>query len=49
MELNKSNQDQKMEVETIKKKTQREIIMKIEILGKKTGTIDMSIRKEYKT
>ena len=41
MELNKTIQDLKMEVETIKK-TQREIL-EIEILGKKSGTIDVSI------
>jgi wobble nucleotide-excising tRNase len=42
MELNKTIQDLKMEVETIKK-TQRETIVWIEILGKKSGTIDVSI------
>jgi predicted nucleic acid-binding Zn-ribbon protein len=35
-------QDLKMEVETIKK-TQRETTLKIETLGKKSGTIDASI------
>jgi chromosome segregation ATPase len=43
MELNKSIQDLKMEVETIKK-TQRETTLEIEILRKKSGTRDMSIR-----
>ena len=42
MELNKTIQDLKMEVETIKK-TQRETTLEIEILGKKSGTIDVSI------
>jgi predicted nucleic acid-binding Zn-ribbon protein len=42
MELNKSIQDLKMEVETIKK-TQRETTLEIETLGKKSGTIDTSI------
>jgi hypothetical protein len=32
-----------MEVEIIKKKKQREITLDIEILGKKSGTIDASI------
>jgi hypothetical protein len=45
-ELNKTIQDLKTEVETIKK-SQREITVKIEIeievLGKKSGTIDVSI------
>jgi hypothetical protein len=41
-ELNKTIQDLKMEVETIKK-SQRERAMEIEILGKKSGTIDVSI------
>jgi uncharacterized protein YlxW (UPF0749 family) len=40
IELNKTIQDLKMEVETIKK-TQRETTLEIEILGKKTGTIDV--------
>jgi prefoldin subunit 5 len=43
MEFNKSIQDLKMEVETIKK-SQRETGIEIEILGKKSGTIDASIR-----
>jgi hypothetical protein len=42
MELNKIIQDLKMEAETIKK-TQRKTTLEIEILGKKTGTIDVSI------
>jgi chromosome segregation ATPase len=42
MELNKTIQDLKMEVETIKK-TQRKTTLKIETLGKKSGTIDASI------
>jgi hypothetical protein len=42
MELNKTIQDLKMEVETIKK-PQRERILEIEILGKKSGIIDASI------
>jgi septal ring factor EnvC (AmiA/AmiB activator) len=41
-ELNKTIQDLKMEVETIKK-SQRETTLEIEILGKKSGTIDASI------
>jgi prefoldin subunit 5 len=42
MELNKAIQYLKMEVETIKK-TQRETTLEIEILGKKSGSIDVSI------
>jgi predicted nucleic acid-binding Zn-ribbon protein len=42
MELNKTIQDLKLEVETIKK-TQREKIPEIEILGNKSGTIDARI------
>jgi hypothetical protein len=42
MELNKTIQDLKMEVETIKK-TQKETTLEIETLGKKSGTIDASI------
>ena len=42
MELNKTIQDLKMEVETIKK-TRRETTLEIEIFGKKSGTIDLSI------
>ena len=41
-ELNKTIQDLKMEVETIKK-TQRETTLEIENLGKKLGAIDASI------
>jgi hypothetical protein len=43
MEMNKTTQDLKMEVETIKK-TQRETTLRIENLGKKSETIDSSIR-----
>jgi chromosome segregation ATPase len=43
MELNKIIQDLKREVDTIKK-TQRETALEIETLGKKSGTIDESIR-----
>jgi hypothetical protein len=42
MELNKAIQDLKMEVKTIKI-TQRETTLKIEILGGRSGTINMSI------
>jgi prefoldin subunit 5 len=42
MELNKTIQDLKREVETIKK-TQRETTQEIATLGKKSGTIDVSI------
>jgi hypothetical protein len=42
MELNKTIQDQKREIETIKK-TQRETTLEIENLGKKSGTVDVSI------
>jgi prefoldin subunit 5 len=41
-ELNKTIQDLKMEVETIKK-SERETTLEIEILGKRSGTIDASI------
>ena len=41
-ELNKTIQDLKMEVETMKK-SQRETTPEIEILGKRSGTIDASI------
>jgi prefoldin subunit 5 len=41
-ELNKTIQDLKMELETIKK-SQKETTLEIEILGKKSGTIDASI------
>jgi prefoldin subunit 5 len=40
--LNKTIQDLKREVETIKK-TQRKTTLEIETLGKKSGTIDASI------
>jgi hypothetical protein len=40
--LNKSTQDLKREIETIKK-TQGETTLEIESLGKKSGTIDVSI------
>jgi hypothetical protein len=42
MELNKTTQDQKMGVETLKK-TQRKSTLEIEIPKKKSGTIDASI------
>jgi hypothetical protein len=42
MELNKPIHDLKMEVETMKK-SQRETTPEIEILGKKSGTIDAGI------
>jgi prefoldin subunit 5 len=42
MDLNKTIQDLKRKVETIKK-TQRETTLEIETLGKKSGTIDVSI------
>jgi hypothetical protein len=42
MEWNKTIQDLKMEIETMKK-TQRETNLEIEILGKKSGNIDASI------
>ena len=42
MELNKTMQDLKREIETIKK-TQSETALEIETLGKKSGTIDTSI------
>jgi hypothetical protein len=41
-ELNKTIQDLKMEVETMKK-SQRETTLEIENLGKKSGAIDVSI------
>jgi hypothetical protein len=41
-ELNKSIQDVKMEIETIKK-SQRETTLEIEILGKRSGVIDLNI------
>jgi hypothetical protein len=42
MELNKTTQDLKMEVETINK-TQRDTTKEIETLGKKSGNIGVSI------
>ena len=48
MELNKTIQDLKMEVGTMKK-TQRETTLEIETLGKKSGTIDArASATEYK-
>jgi uncharacterized coiled-coil DUF342 family protein len=44
MELNKTIQDLKRKVDTIKK-TQSEATLEIETLGKKSGTIDASISK----
>ena len=44
MELNKTIQDLKMEVETIEK-TQRETTLEIETLGKKSGTISNRIKE----
>jgi prefoldin subunit 5 len=41
-ELNKTIQDLKMEIETIKK-SQRETTLEIENLGKRSGVIDASI------
>jgi prefoldin subunit 5 len=41
-ELNKTFQDLKMEIETIKK-SQRKTTLEIENLGKKSGVIDASI------
>jgi hypothetical protein len=42
MELNKTIQDLKREVETTKK-TQSEATLEIETLGKKSGTMDVSM------
>ena len=42
MDLNKTTQDLKMKVETMKK-SQRKTTLEIETLGKKLGTIDVSI------
>jgi predicted nucleic acid-binding Zn-ribbon protein len=42
MELNKTTQDLKREVHTIKK-TQRKAMLEVETLGKKSVTIDASI------
>jgi prefoldin subunit 5 len=47
MELNKTIQDLKREVETIKK-TQRETTLEIEILGKKSRTINGISQTGYK-
>jgi predicted nucleic acid-binding Zn-ribbon protein len=47
MELNKTIQDLKGEIETIKK-TQRETTLEIETLKKKSGTIGMSISNRIK-
>jgi FtsZ-binding cell division protein ZapB len=44
-ELNKTIQHLKMEVETIKK-SQKEITLEVENLGKKSGAIDVSITKK---
>jgi hypothetical protein len=46
-ELNKTIQDLKMEIESIKK-SQRETTLGIENIGKRSGFIDTSIPKEYK-
>jgi prefoldin subunit 5 len=47
-ELNKTIQDLKMEVETIKK-SQRETTVEIENLGKRSGDIDAHIKKKRKS
>jgi hypothetical protein len=47
MELNETIQDLNMEVETIKK-SQRVTTLEIEILRKKSGTIDASISNRKK-
>jgi hypothetical protein len=47
MELNKTIQNLKMEVDTIKK-TQNETTLYIQTLGKKSGTINASIRNRIK-
>jgi hypothetical protein len=44
MELNKTIQDLKMEVETMKE-IQKETTLEIEILGRKSGITDASISK----
>ena len=41
--LNKTIQDLKMEIETIKRQSQRETTREIENLGKRSGVIDASI------
>jgi uncharacterized coiled-coil protein SlyX len=43
-EMNKTIQDLKMDIETIKK-SQRETILEIEILGKRPGIVDASVTK----
>jgi hypothetical protein len=43
MEMNKTIQDLKREVDTIKN-TQSEAILEIETLGKKSGNVDACIR-----
>jgi hypothetical protein len=48
MGLNKTIQDLKMEVETMKK-TQWEATLGIETLGKKSGTIDVSKHQQQNT
>jgi hypothetical protein len=47
MELSKTIQELKTEVETMKK-TQRETTLEIEPQGKKSGTIDEPTATEYK-
>jgi hypothetical protein len=47
MELNKTIQDLKMEIERMRK-TQRVFYLEIETLGKKSVTIDVSIRNRIK-
>jgi prefoldin subunit 5 len=42
-DLNKNIQDLKMEIETIKKKSQRETTLEIENLGMRLGVTDVSI------
>jgi prefoldin subunit 5 len=46
-EMNKSIQDLKMEIETIKK-SQRETTLELENLGKRSGVIDVASPPEYK-
>ena len=48
MKLNKTIQDLKREVDTIKK-TQSEVTLEIETLGKKSGTIDVSEHQQQNT
>ena len=45
--MNKTIQDLKMEIETIKK-SQRETTLKLENLGKRSGVIDEASPTEYK-